>query len=142
MSRVFLVLAVLSVTIFCVVDCVQTQESEVRHLPKFAWLVLIVLFPVVGSAAWLLAGRARHRGRVERARRRPSAPQRPVAPDDDPTFLAGLDRTNEDRRRLAEWEDDLQAREQDLGRGTPEDESRTDDGSESDGPGDAPATRS
>lgn len=45
------------VWLFCVIDVIQRREDEVRHLPKVAWLVIVLLFPLVGSIAWLLAGR-------------------------------------------------------------------------------------
>ena len=44
--------------IFAIVDCVQTPDEEVRGLPRIAWLVIILFFPIVGPAAWLIAGRA------------------------------------------------------------------------------------
>jgi hypothetical protein len=47
----------LGLTIFAVVDVITTDEGSVRHLPKMVWLLLVLLFPLVGSIAWLLAGR-------------------------------------------------------------------------------------
>ena len=43
--------------IFCLIDCVQTDADLVRNLPKVGWIVLIVLLPLVGGVAWLIAGR-------------------------------------------------------------------------------------
>lgn len=45
--------------IFCVVDVIMARDDEVRHLPKWAWLLLVLFFPLVGSVAWLAAGRPR-----------------------------------------------------------------------------------
>lgn len=45
--------------IFCVVDVIMARDDEVRHLPKWAWLLLVLFFPLVGSIAWLAAGRPR-----------------------------------------------------------------------------------
>ena len=50
-------LLVLALDVFCVIDVIQSREDEVRNLPKIAWLVLILLFPPIGSIAWLAAGR-------------------------------------------------------------------------------------
>lgn len=47
----------LGLTIFAVVDVITTDEGSVRNLPKMMWLLLVLLFPLVGSIAWLLAGR-------------------------------------------------------------------------------------
>jgi hypothetical protein len=50
-------LVVLGLWIFCLVDVITTDESVCRNLPKMVWLILVVFLPLVGSLAWLLAGR-------------------------------------------------------------------------------------
>jgi hypothetical protein len=57
LSRGLPVLLELGLTIFCLIDCVQTPEISVRNLPKWGWIVMILLFPLLGSVAWLVAGR-------------------------------------------------------------------------------------
>lgn len=47
----------IGLTIFAVVDVITTDEGSVRNLPKMMWLLLVLLFPLVGSIAWLVAGR-------------------------------------------------------------------------------------
>jgi Phospholipase_D-nuclease N-terminal len=125
MLRVLFYAIPLVLAIYAIVDCLQTPDSELRGLPRFGWLVLIVLFPIIGSVVWLLAGRAR--GGAERPRLAwPTVPgagapeqQRParrmVAPDDDPEFLSQLARSNREHDALLErWEEDLRRRESDL----------------------------
>jgi Phospholipase_D-nuclease N-terminal len=137
-SRVLPVLIALVLTIWAVIDCVQTPSSEARHLPKPLWLVCIVLVPFVGAAAWLVLGRARSLG-VGRAgtatggpAKRDPRPQ-PLAPDDDPDFLRSIDTGNaEHERLLRRWEEDLKRREGDLRGGNAadggkDDEPRSDD---------------
>ena len=92
------ILAVLSIalSVFALADCVQTEDDKVRGLPKWAWVVLIVLIPWVGPITWLVVGRERgiglgNAGGSPRPRR-----QGPLAPDEDPEFLRRLD---EDIRR-------------------------------------------
>ena len=93
----------LALTIYCVVDAIQTDGPAVRNLPKIGWLLLILLFPVVGPAAWLIAGRpqrsaARRPDPAAAVGRPPTRPRhraRPAAtpprgPDDDPDFLKDL----------------------------------------------------
>ena len=46
---------------------------------------MIVVFPLLGSIAWLWVGRPKTRPSSQRPQR-----NRPVAPDDDPDFLRGL----------------------------------------------------
>lgn len=90
--------AILSVAIaiFALADCIQTEDDKVRGLPKWAWIVLIVLIPWIGPITWLIVGKDRTGGTRGGPGR--SGPQRggPLAPDEDPEFLRKLD---EDIRR-------------------------------------------
>jgi Phospholipase_D-nuclease N-terminal len=113
----------LALAIYALVDCIQTDAAEVRNLPKFLWILLILLFWIVGPIAWLVAGRPRAetagRGRSSRPTRRPGFPEHQppptLAPDDDPEFLSQLGRANADHEQmLKKWEDDLRRREEEL----------------------------
>jgi hypothetical protein len=91
------VLLSLALTVYCAVDAIQTEQSAVRNLPKMAWVLLIVLFPVIGPVTWLVAGRPEKQpGPVTQQRRQREQQQRerdarrPRGPDDDPDFLKGL----------------------------------------------------
>ncbi len=96
--------------VYCLVDVIQTSERDMRNLPKVAWLLLVLLFPFVGSVAWLVAGRpegAPRRGAYERAV--PEYPEydRPgraaaTSPDDDEAFLRGVRERAEEQRRKHE----------------------------------------
>jgi hypothetical protein len=109
--------------IYAVVDCIQTDRSEVRNLAKPMWLLLILLFWVVGPIAWLVAGRP-ERGNRGGSASWPSPgasgfpehePPPRLAPDDDPEFLSQLGRSNnEHEQMLKKWEEDLRHREEQL----------------------------
>lgn len=43
--------------VFCFIQAVTSRDDEVRHLPKVAWILLVLFFPLIGSVAWLVAGR-------------------------------------------------------------------------------------
>lgn len=91
MPRVIAAVAVLAFTIYCVVDAVQTEEQEVRGVPKLLWLLMILIFPVVGGAAWLVAGRPTSiLQSLLGPHDRRGPPTGPLGPDDDPDFLKGL----------------------------------------------------
>ena len=91
MLRVLLPILVVAFTIYCVVDTVQTEDEKVRGLPKALWIVMILLFPVVGGSAWLIAGRPVSILETLLGPRRPkTGPHGPLGPDDDPDFLKGL----------------------------------------------------
>jgi hypothetical protein len=80
MLRVAAALLGLAVYIWFIVDVLRTSGASVRTLPKFVWLIIVVLIPLLGGLLWLLGGRPRGQGRKRRRRG-------PVAPDDDPAFL-------------------------------------------------------
>ena len=87
MRRVAFVLFTIGLTIYAVMDAIQTEDTRVQHLPKLVWIVLILLFEPVGAIAWYVAGR--QRSPLDR-RRGPNYPSAPRGPDDDPEFLRGL----------------------------------------------------
>ncbi|WP_010550373.1 PLD nuclease N-terminal domain-containing protein [Brachybacterium paraconglomeratum] len=105
------ILAVLSIalTVFALADCVQTQDDKVRGVPKWAWIVLIVLIPWAGPLTWLFVGKERSWGRGSSGS---PGPRRdgPLAPDEDPEFLRKLDedirRERRERRERGEGPDD------------------------------------
>lgn len=43
--------------VYCLVEVISTSEARIRNLPKIAWVLLVLFFPLVGSIAWLVAGR-------------------------------------------------------------------------------------
>ncbi len=97
MLRYLPVLLSLALTVYCVVDALQTDGSRVRNLPKTAWVLIILIAPLVGPIAWLVAGRPEKQtgASAERRRRweddqRGRDARRPRGPDDDPDFLKGL----------------------------------------------------
>lgn len=98
MVRLWIVLGVAAAVfyIYSVVDCALFDRSRVRGLAKPIWLLIIILFPVIGGILWFLIGRGR----------RKAAERRTIAPDDDPEFLGKLklDRDQEERIRQLEKE--------------------------------------
>ncbi|MBT9254652.1 PLD nuclease N-terminal domain-containing protein [Phycicoccus sp. MAQZ13P-2] len=103
MIRYLPVLLELALTVYCLIDAVQTDELVIRNLPKLAWIFIILLFPIVGGVAWLVAGRPTRdswSGRTQQQRwedhrreqewLRAQERRRSQGPDDDPDFLKGL----------------------------------------------------
>ena len=81
-----MVLIPLALSLYALIDCIRTDDAQVKGLPKVVWVLLIILVWVVGPLAWIFAGRDRSWELPER-----QPPPRPVAPDDDPDFLRDLD---------------------------------------------------
>ncbi|MFD3330809.1 PLD nuclease N-terminal domain-containing protein [Streptomyces sp. NPDC058701] len=91
MLRYLPFLLIIGLTIYTFIDCLNTPEEEVKHLPKVVWVIIILLFSIVGPVVWLFAGKKRSAvgggggfggGRARRAAW--------VAPDDNPEFLKSL----------------------------------------------------
>lgn len=104
------IIAVLSIalTVFALADCVQTEDEKVRGLPKWAWIVLIVVIPWVGPITWLFVGRERTFGGGPRGDGGQPRRKGPLAPDEDPDFLRRLDEDirRERRERREHGQDD------------------------------------
>lgn len=52
-----LALLVFVIMVLALIDAITRRDDQVRHLPKFAWIVFIVLLPLVGSILWFALGR-------------------------------------------------------------------------------------
>lgn len=110
----------LVLTIIALIDCLSTEEGEVRSLPRVVWVFIILLFSPVGPIVWFVAGRPQ-RLQTSSAEWRPGSgflareQSRPLAPDDDPDFLRNR-ATTEDEELFRKWEADLRRREDDLRR--------------------------
>lgn len=127
MARFLPILLILVLEIFCLIDVITAEDGKVRHLPKIAWFLFILLFPLVGSVVWLLAGRpqtARYGGgRSAQERTAPAFPEydRPgraagVTPESDEEFLRRVrERAEEQRRRAAEEKKRREAESEDEG---------------------------
>jgi hypothetical protein len=114
--------------VFCFVEITRANEAAVPWLPRWGWIVAVLVFPVVGSIGWLVA--TRHR----RGRLRGTATTSPGATGDvsdqvseavrrarachfgsleeDAALLAQLWDVNEEHEEtLRRWEADLRRRE-------------------------------
>lgn len=85
MLRVAGVLLAIAFYLYCIIDVIRTPKLEARTLPKFVWLIIVVVLPILGGFFWLLFGRVWPAGGFRGKRNIPQAP------DDDPKFLRKLD---------------------------------------------------
>ena len=75
----------LALTLFAFVDCAMRDDTQIRKLPKWGWLLAIVIFNAFGAIFYLVAGRIGNRQpRIKRPK------PRILPPDDDPDFLGKL----------------------------------------------------
>jgi hypothetical protein len=128
-------LVILALWIYCIFDCIRTDESSIQNLPKMIWLIIVIFVPTIGSIAWLVLGRPAGAGFQfgSTGSRKPPPPpdprgfREPVKPDDDfakrrEEMLRryDADREAELKQReeeLRRREEELRRREQELGDG-------------------------
>jgi hypothetical protein len=107
--RVALAVAVLVIFVYGLVDVIRTDARLTRGISKPAWIIVMIVLPVIGAILWLLIGRPRNTAPA----RRPSGP---TAPDDDPDFLRNLEmrrRNQDEAARLKKLKDGLEAKGED-----------------------------
>jgi len=83
-AAVIATIIVTALMIFSIIDCSRTEEGRIRSLPKWAWLVIIIFVPGIGSISWLIAGRPKGPGGGGRRKKKI------IPPDDNPDWLKKL----------------------------------------------------
>lgn len=117
------------VFVYGLIDCLRSEPSDVRSIPKSAWILVIVLLNVIGVALWFLFGRPQYASSAtgssvgQRMGGPSSGPNRSAspggharssAPDDDPQFLRNLEVNRAQKleaERLRQLKAELEARE-------------------------------
>ena len=108
MVRLFVFLAAVQLVLLVLGLISSLSADRVRNMPRWAWVLVILLIPLLGPIAYFLFGRPQppptEGGPVRRTAPRPSSP------DDDPDFLRSMDieQSRRDRELMDQWERDLQ----------------------------------
>jgi hypothetical protein len=98
----------LALWVFCLLDVITTDESVCRNLGKTVWLLLVLFLPVIGSIAWLVAGRPQPAPSMPyKGNHGPALPERglsarplPSSPEDDEAYLRSLRARAEEQRQI------------------------------------------
>ncbi|MEU7821168.1 PLD nuclease N-terminal domain-containing protein [Catellatospora sp. NPDC049133] len=119
----FIFLAEIVLTVAALISCLSAEEHRLNALPRWGWVLIILLFSPIGAIAWFVVGKERtpdpkvwRQGSGFPESQRPG---RALAPDDDPEFLRKLAKEQRetaaaDRELLSKWEMDLRRREEEL----------------------------
>ncbi len=109
----FLSILIVALMIVALIDVITRDDSQVKHLPKMVWIIIVILLPLIGSALWFGIGREYGEAgislpRMRRAERRAGPVDvRPAPPTDVRTTeqqIADLDREIEEWRLREELE--------------------------------------
>lgn len=86
-----LVLALIAITLYALFDAIGSPKQDVRLLPKWLWIFLIVILWIGGAVLWFFLGRPSRSGQHGGSGGGRGGGAPPVGPDDDPDFLTQLD---------------------------------------------------
>ncbi|MEU1045251.1 PLD nuclease N-terminal domain-containing protein [Streptomyces sp. NPDC005897] len=95
MLRVLMFLVPLALSVYAFIDCISTKDADIRHMPKPLWAILVLLFPLVGSISWIIAGKKRQPAGSSPWQGGGGRRRQWVAPDDNPEFLKSLEKDDE-----------------------------------------------
>jgi hypothetical protein len=84
MARALLILLPLALTLYTFIDCAMRDETLLKKIPKWGWLLVILFLQPLGGIAYLIIGR----NRVPKVPK--PGKKRILPPDDDPDFLRSI----------------------------------------------------
>src|SRR5690606_5670314 len=105
------------------IDLITRDETQVKHLPKMVWIIIVILLPFIGSLLWFLVGREWPQRSSLWPAGQASSWDRPTGSSPAPGLsteeqLARLDREiaeEEARARIRELEAEIERRKSDSG---------------------------
>ena len=84
MVRALVILLPLALTLYTFVECAMRDDSQIKKIPKWGWLLVILFLQPIGGIVYLVIGR------VRRPRGPKPGKKRILPPDDDPYFLRSI----------------------------------------------------
>lgn len=116
--------AVFALWVYCLVSVLGARDDQVRTLPKLGWFVLVLIFPLVGSILWLVAGRP------EQPRAPRTGPASAYPEYDRPGRASAADPESDEEflRRCRERAEEQRRRHRDVGKQPDADGDGTPDG--------------
>ena len=62
MLRVLGFIALTALPLYAFIDCAMKDETQIKNLPKWGWLLVILFTQAFGAIAYFIAGRNRGNG--------------------------------------------------------------------------------
>lgn len=112
---------VFAVVVLTLIDIIRRDDSEVKHLPKIFWILIVILVPLIGCILWWVVGREfpTHIALpARRPRQQPhnTQPRPPLIVDDRPSDVRSTEQQLADLdREIEEWrlkEEEFRKRQQ------------------------------
>jgi hypothetical protein len=119
---------VIALMIGALIDVITRDDSQVKHLPKMVWVIIVILLPLIGSALWFALGREYAGGGMTMPRmpRREAPPRSQRAPATQTWSSPVEARSTEQQiadldREIEEWElrQQIEARRRERGEADP-----------------------
>ena len=92
--ELLLSVVVFALWIYTLAEVLTTPEGAVRNVPKVAWLVIVLLLPVLGTIGWFVLGRPEGRYRRPAGAYERQAPEFPEY--DRPGRAAAVDQERDE----------------------------------------------
>lgn len=98
MARLLFILVPLAIAfwIYSIVDCALQPPQRHRGVSKPAWMLIVIILPVLGGVLWFAVGRGSA-----------NASSTLRAPDDDPAFLQRIGSQSDQDERIRRLEEEL-----------------------------------
>lgn len=107
-------LLIIALMVGALIDIITREDAQVRFLPKMAWIIIVILLPLIGSLLWFAIGREYSEAGIRMPRPRaakqtqhpspPVAPSRPVDTRTTEQQIEDLDREIEEWKLRADLE--------------------------------------
>jgi hypothetical protein len=119
-------LVLFALWVYTLIEVFSTPESAMRGLPKAAWVIIVLLLPLIGVVAWWVAGRPEPRRPLSAYERSQPAypeynrPGRAAAghPERDEEFLKQVRARAEEQRKAYEQKKKQQQEQDDQDSGS------------------------
>ena len=97
---------IIALMVGALVDIIKRDDAQVRFLPKMAWIIIVILLPLIGSLLWFAIGREYSEAGLRIPRMRPAA--RPTTRQPEPRPAASPVDTRSTEQQIADLDREIE----------------------------------